>query len=99
MSDDLLKRRLIGTGHGSSFEAVRRIDDMADEITRLRAEVERQREAERTAWIAGRDAAAVIAIEVASYGSSDDSSYDAGRIYAAKRIYREICALTPEATP
>jgi uncharacterized small protein (DUF1192 family) len=98
MSDDLLKRRLIGTGHGSSFEAVRRIDDMADEITRLRAEVERLR-AERTAWIAGRDAAAVIAIEVASYGSSDDSSYDAGRIYAAKRIYREICALTPEAKP
>jgi glycine cleavage system regulatory protein len=44
MSDDLLKRRLIGTGHGSSFEAVRRIDDMADEITRLRAEVERLRE-------------------------------------------------------
>jgi hypothetical protein len=34
------------------------VPEMADEIARLRAEVERLREAERTAWIAGRDAAA-----------------------------------------
>jgi uncharacterized small protein (DUF1192 family) len=93
MSDDLLKRRLIGTGHGSSFEAVRRIDEMADELTRLRAEVERLREAERTAWERGQAAAADI---IADFRDASEPTDNA--VFCLSDVRSQILALTPEAS-
>jgi uncharacterized small protein (DUF1192 family) len=78
------------------------VPEMADEIARLRAEVERLREAERTAWIAGRDAAAEVvkacalalpqmaAVETKALRVMDVAEFLDGMSIA-------ILALTPEA--
>lgn len=70
------------------------VPEMADEIARLRAEVERLREAERTAWERGRDAAA----EVAEDMNPDIWDYHTGnraRI-GTDPVAEAIRALTPE---
>jgi uncharacterized small protein (DUF1192 family) len=90
-------RHPIGENNAHFIAAARSlVPEMADEIARLRAEVERLREAERTAWIAGRDAA-VDAIDDELRRFKDWYS-DSTAKEAADELVSVIRALTPEAS-
>jgi hypothetical protein len=106
MADDLIARlRDFDLDDRTRFAGKSLTDLAADEIARLRAEVERLRAERDAAWIAGRDAAAKAAGTYCWNRSQVRPQEDGGLKYPAvftshtwQDIQRAIMALTPEAS-